>query len=48
MKTIPWKATALLPLALAAGFGGGCVGNIGDSALAPATAAARRAWKSAR
>jgi hypothetical protein len=32
MKTIPWKASALLPLALAAGFGGGCVGNIGDSA----------------
>jgi hypothetical protein len=32
MKTIPWKASALLPLALAAAFGGGCVGNIGDSA----------------
>ncbi len=32
MKTIPWKAAALFPLALAAGLGGGCVGNIGDSA----------------
>jgi len=31
MKTISWKASALLPLALGAGLWSGCVGNIGDS-----------------
>jgi hypothetical protein len=31
MKTILWKATALLPLAVFAGLWSGCVGNIGDS-----------------